>query len=269
VLFAWRSFECYPIVAKVAGATPVQVPLTAEFEHDFDAMAAAVTERTRLIFVCNPNNPTGASIPPAKIEAFLAAVPSDVVVVLDEAYFEFNRDENGQPMPPEGGGISFVKSHPNVAVTRTFSKAFGLAGARLGYIIARPELQEQLSKVRVPFSVNSLAQAAALASLDAADELLARTGGVIAERDRVRAALQAVGYQIPPSWANYLYFPLGERSGEFAAAAAEAGLLLRAYGADGVRASVGDPDENDAFIAWAVSPAARELAGLGAEATIG
>ncbi len=258
VIFAWRSFEAYPVVTQVGGATPVKVPLTADHGHDLDAMLAAITDRTRLIFVCNPNNPTGNALTKAELERFLDAVPSDVLVALDEAYFEYNRSD--------ADGVALFRGRPNVVVLRTFSKAYGLAGIRVGYAVADPAVVTALSKVHIAFAVNAVAQAAAIASLAASGELLARTDGVVAERNRVRDALLAAGYEVPESAANFVYLPLGTRSGAFGAASAEAGVLLRPYGDDGVRITIGDPAENDAFLAFATSTEARSIANVAVRA---
>lgn len=254
VLYAWRSFEAYPVVTKVAGATPVPVPLTPDHGHDLDAMLAAITDRTRLIFVCNPNNPTGTALGRDELERFLDAVPAHVVVALDEAYYEYNRSGVD--------GIALARGRRNVVVLRTFSKAYGLAGIRVGYAVADPAIITALAKVHIPFSVNSVAQAAAIACLDARDELLHRTHTVVAERDRVRDALRAAGYEVPVTEANFVWLPLGDRSVAYGEASAEAGVLIRPYGTDGVRITIGDAHENDAFLAFATSAAALELAGL-------
>lgn len=243
VVFAWRSFEAYPIIARVAGATPVPVPLTADHRHDLDAMAAAVTDRTRVVFVCNPNNPTGTVVSEAEFEEFLAKVPADVVIALDEAYFEYNR----QPGLPDGSRL--FRRHPNVAVLRTFSKAYGLAGIRAGYMLADPELVTAVNKVLIPFSVSSLAQVAAITSLRADDELLARTDGVVKERDRVRNALLDAGHEVPASDANFLWIPAGDAAAALAEKCAEAGVLVRTFPGAGIRVTVTTPDENDAFLA--------------------
>ncbi|MET9489314.1 histidinol-phosphate transaminase [Nocardia sp. NPDC006630] len=248
VLFAWRSFEAYPIVAQVAGAKAVQVPLDGEYAHDLDALAAAVTPNTRVVIVCNPNNPTGTALGAAAITRFLDAVPADVLVVLDEAYYEYMRLDD-QP-----NGVELGRDRPNVLVLRTFSKAYGLAGLRVGYAVGAPEVITALMKVHIPFSVNRVAQAAAIASLEARHELLERTDAVVAERDRIRDALLAVGYQVPVSSSNFVWLPLGARSAEYGEASAEAGVLIRPYGADGVRVTAGDPHENDLFLSFATAP---------------
>lgn len=247
VVFAWRSFEAYPIITKVAGATPVEVPLTPDHVHDLDAMLAAITDRTRVVFVCNPNNPSGTVVGRSKLEAFIDAVPAHVLVVLDEAYFEYSRDASDHV-----DGVELARGRANVLVLRTFSKAYGLAGLRVGYAVGDPKIITALGKVRIAFAVNTVAQRAAIASLEASDELLARTDTVIAERERVRDGLIAAGYDVTPSESNFIWLPMAERSPGFAAAAAEAGVILRAYGNDGVRVTIGDPHENDAFLKFAL-----------------
>jgi histidinol-phosphate aminotransferase len=244
VLFGWRSFEIYPLQVRTAGATPVQVPLT-DYTFDLDAMLAAITDRTRLIFVCNPNNPTSTVVDPDALARFVAAVPSHILIALDEAYVEYIRDG----MLPDSFGL--VRAHSNVVVLRTFSKAYGLAGLRIGYAVGDPDIITALGKVYVPFTATSISQAAAVASLDAADELLARTDAVVAERARVTAALRDAGYTVPPSQANFVWLPLAERTLDFVNSAADNRLLVRPYGQDGVRVTVAAAHENDAFIEFA------------------
>ncbi|MFF8770035.1 histidinol-phosphate transaminase [Kitasatospora sp. NPDC015120] len=244
VIFAWRSFEAYPIITQVAGATPVPVPLTAGGDHDLDAMLAAVTERTRLIFVCNPNNPTGNVIHRAELERFLDAVPADVLIVVDEAYIEFIRD------PEVPNGIDLYRDRPNVCVLRTFSKAYGLAGMRVGFAIAHEPVAAALRKTAVPFGVTQLAQDAAVASLRAEDALMVRVDALVEERNRVVAGLRAQGWEIPDSQANFVWLELGERSQEFAAACAEAGVIVRPF-PEGVRISIGEVEGNSIFLAVA------------------
>ncbi|RMI34453.1 histidinol-phosphate transaminase [Nocardia stercoris] len=248
VVFAWRSFEAYPIVTRVGNATAVQVPLTADHTHDLTAMAAAITEHTKLIFVCNPNNPTGTLVGEAELTAFLDAVPEHILIVLDEAYFEYVRRED------RTNGVELGRGRPNVVVLRTFSKAYGLAGLRVGYAVGEPEIITALLKVHVPFSVNRLAQAAAVASLEVESELLERTDHVVAERDRMAAALRAAGYEVSASEANFVWLPLGAASAAFGEASAAAGVLVRPYGTDGVRVTAGTAAENDLFLAFASAP---------------
>jgi histidinol-phosphate aminotransferase len=241
VVYAWRSFEAYPIIVQISGAASVQVPLRDEV-HDLDAMAAAVTERTRLLFVCNPNNPTGTAVRRDAIARLLDRVPADVLVVLDEAYREFVRD------PDVPDGLDFYRERPNVAVLRTFSKAYGLAGLRVGFAIAPEPVADALRKTAVPFGVNGVAQAAAVASLAAEGELLERCGAVAAERERVRAALVEQGWPVPESQANFVWLRLGDRTVDFAAACEEAGVTVRPFPGEGVRATVGEPEANDILV---------------------
>jgi histidinol-phosphate aminotransferase len=241
VLYAWRSFEAYPYLADLAGATSVQVPLRGE-RHDLDAMAAAITEATRLIFVCTPNNPTGTVVTSAELGAFLDQVPGDCLVVLDEAYAEYVRD------PAVSDGIEMYRGRPNVAVLRTFSKAYGLAGLRVGFLIGSQEVAAAARKTMLTFSVNAVAQAAAVASLAAEAELLDRVDLVVAERDRVRAALIETGWVVPPTEANFVWLRLGEQTLDFADACDRAGLSVRPFAGEGVRVSVGEQAANDLFI---------------------
>src|SRR6478735_5204175 len=207
VVFAWRSFEAYPIVAQLAGAEPVMVGLDADARHRLDAMAAAITDHTRVVLVCTPNNPTGPCVHEKELEAFLDKVPSDVIVVVG-----------------------------------TFSKAYGLAGLRVGYAVAHPPVAAAIRKTATPFGVNSLAQVAAIASLDAFDELAERVATIVAERDRVVLALGDQGWKLPRSDANFVWFPLGSDSAAFSEACQEAGLMVRQYGDDGVRVTIGEAD---------------------------
>ena len=242
VVFAWRSFEAYPIVTQLAGAKPVMVGLDERARHRLDAMFSAITDRTRVVLVCTPNNPTGPCVHQAELEAFLDKVPSDVIVVVDEAYVEFVRD------PEAVRGLDVWRHRPNVVVLRTFSKAYGLAGLRVGYAVAHPPVAAALRKTATPFGVNSVAQVAAIASLDAFDELNARVESLVAERDRVVRALGDQGWKLPQSDANFVWFPLGADSTAFSQACAEAGLTVRQYGDDGVRVTIGEVDANSRLI---------------------
>ncbi len=242
VVHAWRSFEAYPIVIALAGATSVPVPLTTDFRHDLDAMAAAITDRTQVVLVCTPNNPTGASVTHTELVAFLAKVPAHVAVVVDEAYLEFV--DGDDPVD----GIALRREHPNVIVLRTFSKAYGLAGLRVGYAVAAEPIATALRKTATPFGVNLLAQAAAVASLAAKGELDERVQRIVAERTRVVDGLRAAGWDVPETQANFVWFPLGGQTTAFVAACDEAGLAVRPYGTDGVRVSIGEPEANDRLI---------------------
>ncbi len=243
VVYAWRSFEAYPIVVQISGARSVTVPLTADEHHDLDGMLAAVTPLTRLVLVCSPNNPTGTAVRRAELEAFLDAVPGDVLVVIDEAYREFVRDA-GVP-----DALDMYRGRANVAVLRTFSKAYGLAGLRVGYAVAHERVADALRKTAVPFGVNGLAQVAATASLSAEAELLERVDALVVERSRVLAALRESGWSsVPDSQANFVWLRLGARTAEFAAACESAGVVVRPFAGEGARVTIGEREANDLFL---------------------
>jgi histidinol-phosphate aminotransferase len=251
VIFAWRSFELYPIVSVLGGATAVPVPLGPGFRHDLDAMAAAITDRTRLIFVCSPNNPTSTAVTRAELVAFLDQVPAHILVVLDEAYVEFVRD------PAVADGVALLAQYPNLVVLRTFSKAYGLAGLRVGYAVAgETAVATALRSTQVPFVITQVSQDAAIASLEpeAERQLLARVDEVVGERTRVLQQLRAFGYDVPSSEANFVWLPLGERSLEWAALCQERKIIVRPFAGDGVRVTVSNREENDRLL-----EAAREL----------
>lgn len=244
VVFAWRSFEAYPSLVRIAGATPVMVPLDVGHRHDLDAMLAAITPRTRLIFVCNPNNPTGTVVGPAELERFVAAVPRDVLVVIDEAYVHFDRSEYFAD-PDRGAGLELFRRYPHVAVLHTFSKAYGLAGLRIGYAIAPAEIAARQRKAAVPFGVTDLAQAAAVASLDAEDELAVRIAEVVAERERLQHVLTAAGWPAVASEANFVWVPAGDRATELDGLLHAGGVVARTFPGEGVRISAGSAADID------------------------
>jgi histidinol-phosphate aminotransferase len=241
VLYGWPSFEAYPILTMQAGATSVQVPLSAH-RYDLDAMADALTDRTRVVFVCNPNNPTGTTVDRDDIERLLDRVPSDRLVVLDEAYREF------VTAPGFPDGLELLAGRDNVCVMRTFSKAYGLAALRVGYAMAHESVISALRKVRVPFEVNALAQVAAVASLAADDEMRARVGGVIAERHRVYEAIVDLGLPVVASEANFLWLPIPEQAAVLGEYSERAGVVLRPFPDVGVRVTIGSVTENDRLL---------------------
>jgi histidinol-phosphate aminotransferase len=243
-VYAWRSFEAYPPLADLAALTSVRVPLGDE-THDLAAMAAAITPRTRLILVCNPNNPTGTVVRERELTEFLDQVPADCLVILDEAYREYIRDAD----VPDG--VRLYRDRPNVAVLRTFSKAYGLAGLRVGFLIGHEPVAGAIRKTMLPFTVNAIAQAAAVASLEAEDELLERVEAVVKERDRVREALRGDGWSVPATEANFVWLSLGEHTAAFAQACDEAAISIRPFAGEGARISIGTPAANDAFLAAA------------------
>lgn len=242
VVFAWRAFEAYPIVTAVAGGNAVKVPLTGGHVHDVDAMVAALTPRTRAVLLCNPNNPTSTAVGEAELKRLADAVPEDVLLVVDEAYREYV----DPALVPDA--FALFGDRPNVAVLRTFSKAYALAGLRVGYCLASPDVAKVVRTCQVPFSVSGLAQAAAIAALQQGEEVARRAALTVAERDRVAAALRDAGYEVPVSQANFVWLPLGERSADFALHCAEANVLVRPFAGEGVRVTTGLPEENDAFL---------------------
>lgn len=242
VVYAWRSFEAYPIAVQLTGATSVRVPLTDEARHDFKAMEAAITERTKVVLVCSPNNPTGPVVRRDELLAFLDAVPSNVLVVLDEAYCEFVR------VPDVAKGIEIYRDRPNVVVMRTFSKAYGLAGFRVGYAIGHPPVISAIRKCALPFGVSHVAQAAAIASLKVEDELLERVDALVVERTRVVQELRAAGWDVPETETNFVWLTLGEDTLAFSEAVQAEGVSIRPFAGEGARITVGEREANDLFL---------------------
>lgn len=243
VVYSWRSFEAYPGLVTVAGATSVQVPNRADHGHDLDALAAAVTDRTRVVIVCTPNNPTGVIVTRAEFEAFMAKVPADLLVLLDEAYIEFVRTE------PTGPGASvdgrdLLGRYPNLVILRTFSKAYGLAGLRVGYAIGPTAILDAARATITPLSVTAASTTGALASLEPAAEaeLRDRVQAIAERRDRVRAALVAQGWPVPVAQGNFIWLPAGERTAEIAERLFDAGLVTRAFPPEGIRISIGEEE---------------------------
>ncbi|MFV2103014.1 histidinol-phosphate transaminase [Micromonospora sp. LOL_024] len=260
VVHAWRSFEYYPILAGQMGICSERVPL-ADDAHDLTAMADRITATTRLVVICNPNNPTGTLIGLDRLRAFLDRTPPTCLVALDEAYFEYVDEPVGT------GGLGLCDTYPNLVVLRTFSKAYGLAGLRIGYLIGAPRIVASLRELSLPYAVSGPAQHAAVAALGIEEVLLARVRETIAERTRVRAALMADGFAVPASQANFVWLGLGEDAGPFGRWCARTGIELRAFDGDGIRVSIGSPSDNDALLAaahqWRV-PDAPELLTTGA-----
>lgn len=249
VIYAWRSFEAYPILVGIMGARSVQVPNLPDGAHDLDAMAAAVTDRTRLILVCTPNNPTGPAVTESQIRSFLAKVPATVPVVIDEAYFEFCAASSiPEGEEPPLNGLDIYRDYPNVIILRTFSKAQGLAGLRVGYSISHPQITRHLRVAATPFAVSALAERAAVASIEHQEAVMARVRYIVAERERVTARLRELGYEFPSTYANFVWLPLGERTGEFVDLMNRNALSVRAFGSEGVRVSIGEVEANDRFL---------------------
>ncbi|MFI1157038.1 histidinol-phosphate transaminase [Streptomyces sioyaensis] len=254
VIYARPSFDAYRLVVNSAGATPVEVPLK-EHRHDLSRMRESITPRTRALVLCNPHNPTGTAIGTADMLSFLREVPEHVVIVLDEAYHEFARGQDTLNGPEAYHDI------PHMVVLRSFSKAYGLAGLRIGYALASRDVAHTLRNRLLPFSVSTIAEAAARAALARRPEVLRQVDRVIAERGRLAEGLRHQGWDVTPSAANFCWLPLGSRSSAFAAAAARQGILVRAVGEEGVRITVGEPQATDALLRCAAQFAA-ESAGL-------
>jgi histidinol-phosphate aminotransferase len=242
VVYAWRAFEAYPIAVGLTGARDVRVPLDAAARHDLPAMLEAITPQTKAVLICTPNNPTGPSVHRDELVAFLDAVPPQVLVVVDEAYKEFVDD------PETVDALELTRGRDNVVVLRTFSKAYGLAGLRVGYAIGPEPVIEAVRKCALPFGVSHVAQMAALASLEAEGELLERVRALRVERARVREGLLAQGWQIPDAQGNFVWFPLGDDAVPFADACARAGVSVRPFDGDGVRVSIGEREANDILL---------------------
>lgn len=245
VVFSQYAFAVYPLVTQAIGATGVSVPAK-DYGHDLDAMAAAVTERTKLVFVANPNNPTGTVHGAGAIEAFLDRIPARVLVVLDEAYCEYLQGEGYVD------GLSLLERYPNLIVTRTFSKAWGLASLRVGYSISSPEIANVLNRVRQPLNVDSLALAAATAVLSDEDYLQRSREVNALGMKQLEAAFGGMGLDYIPSAGNFIAVDVGEQAADINQLLLEQGVIVRPIAGYGMprhlRVSIGLPEENDRFI---------------------
>jgi histidinol-phosphate aminotransferase len=244
VVYAWRSFEAYPLLVSAAGATSVQVANSADHRHDLAAMSAAITVATRVVIVCSPNNPTSTVVTDAEFREFMAEVPGNVLVVLDEAYREFVTDAEAVR------GETLLGEYPNLVLLRTFSKAYGLAGLRIGYAIGPEYVLHAARAVAIPLSVTELAQRAAIASLDHEDELLQRVGRINRVRDRIVAGLYEQGWQVPAPSGNFVWLPTGAVTNWAAEVFRRHGIVVRALG-DGLRVSVGEEESVDNLLSAA------------------
>lgn len=241
VVHAWRSYEAYPILIALAGAESLPVPLDPAHRHDLDAMGQAVTGRTSMVLLCNPNNPTGTVLETAELTAFLDRIPRHVLVVLDEAYREFAEAETD--------ARHLLESHPNLVVLRTFSKAYGLAGARAGYLLTGGGIAANIRAVAPPFGLSSLAEAGAVAAWSDNAHLDATVSGVVAERAHLHGGLLARGLPVPPSGGNFIWIPAGSRSLELEAACVARGVSVRAFPGSGVRVTISVREASDAVLA--------------------
>jgi histidinol-phosphate aminotransferase len=243
VVYAWRSFEAYPIAVQLTGATGVPVPLASGAVHDLEAMRRAVTQNTKVIMLCTPNNPTGPALQHQEVIDFIDSVPDHIMIVLDEAYVEFITDPQGLR------GLDALAGRPNVVVLRTFSKAYGLAGFRVGYCVADPQVAAAVRAVALPFGVSIAAQAAVIASLDAEPLLLDRVAELVKARDALAFGLRDLGFDIPDAQGNFVWLPGGPHTEAYTAAFARSGVAVRQYASggdgDGLRITVGEPAANE------------------------
>jgi len=257
VVYAWRSFEAYPTLVATAGATSVQVPNTEDHRHDLTALADAITERTRLVIVCSPNNPTSTTVTRSEFLEFMALVPSDVLVVLDEAYFEFVTD------PDAIDGATVIHDYPNLVLLRTFSKAYGLAGLRIGYAIGPEYVMDAARAVAIPLSVTEPAQRAAIASLELEAELLERVAALVTVRDEIVTGLEELGWSIPTPQGNFVWLATGDNTAAAAEVFADHGIIVRPLG-EGLRVSVGERESVEKLLS-----AASKVVGMQPTASAG
>jgi histidinol-phosphate aminotransferase len=249
LVYAWPSFSIYPHLAAASGARAIEVPVDAEHRHDLEAMLKEVTVATRLVIVCNPNNPTSTALPLDEVAAFIADVPRHVCVILDEAYVEFSL------LQDPDDSLALLDKHPNLVLLRTFSKVYGLCGLRVGYGLAgSEEFRTAVDQVRQPFFCNAAAQAAALEALNHQDEVARRVERNLAERIGLEEGLRELGIEPAESHANFVWFDLGEGREEpdIVRGLAQRGVLVRAgasLGRDGaLRVTVGTQAENERFL---------------------
>lgn len=245
VIYPWRSFEAYPICVGLAGAQSIQIPNKADGSHNLAGIAAAVTSKTKIILLCSPNNPTGPALTTQEVRSFLASIPSNILVILDEAYYEFclaSPLEAAEEAPVDG--LKLYRNYPNLILLRTFSKAQGLAGLRVGYSISTPAITQHLRTTATPFAVTALAQEAALASIKEHRAVMSRVEELVAERQKMQAALAELGWWTPASKANFIWLALGQHTAAFMQEAENQALALRGFDQEGVRVSIGEKEAN-------------------------
>jgi histidinol-phosphate aminotransferase len=247
LVYAWPSFSVYPHLAAASGARAIEVPLDDAHRHDLDAMATEITGATRLVIVCNPNNPTSTALPLDAVAAFVERVPRHIAVILDEAYVEFSLLQD-----PEDS-VELLGKHPNLVLLRTFSKIYGLCGLRVGYALCGSEtFRTAVDQVRQPFFCNVAAQAAAIEALKHQDEVARRVERNLAERMSLVVELEALELSVAESHANFVWFDVGENEPEIVKELGRRGVLVRAGGALGrpgaLRVTVGTQAENERLI---------------------
>jgi histidinol-phosphate aminotransferase len=243
VLYAWPGFDAYPLLVAMCGATSVRLSLTASGGHDLDAFRDRVSTRTRVVILCSPHNPTGTVIDHEQLHGFLDALPNHVVVVLDEAYVEFDRGCDPPGLP------EVLRNHGNTVVLRTFSKAYGLAGLRAGYAVGPRQVMATVRKTALPFGVTHMAEQAAIRSIRSEAELRGRLATVVVAREELTIGLRELGLPVLPSRANFVWLPLTSAAEPFARASATAGVKVRACPGHGVRISVGDAEAHKVLLA--------------------
>lgn len=239
--YGWRNFDAYPLLAGMAAARPIEIPLLPGGYQDLTALAKASADADAVI-VCNPHNPTGRFVPAPELREFLALVPTDTMVVLDEAYIEFV-DAGERP-----DAADWVHEFPNLLVLRTFSKAYGLADMRVGYGMTSPRLARRINRFQLPFSMSSLSAVAVDAALREQDELIRRVDFIVRERERVSRGLSRAGWNVLPSQTNFLWFDEPEHTRDIREALERNGVLARYYEGEGVRLTIGETDANDVVL---------------------
>ncbi len=242
-VYGWPSFVVYRLATSIAGSRSIEVPLDKNHRHDLPAMLDRIDESTTVVYVCNPNNPTGTVVSSAALSEFISAVPPDVAVLIDEAYHEYATDTSYH------SALELVPNHPNLIVSRTFSKIYGLASLRVGYGVAHPAVLAELRKAQAPFSVTDLGQVAAVASLSESAEIDSRGLANRAGREMIEATLSRMGIEYVPSQANFVYFRLGAEPATVTEAFLRHAVILRPFSGGWIRVSVGTEVEIQAFIA--------------------
>ena len=242
VVYSWRSFEAYPGLVAVAGATSVPVPNTLDDRHDLSAMLGAISERTRIVIVCSPNNPTGSIVTAGEFADFMAAVPTNILVILDEAYVEFVTDVSAV------NGRELSGRYSNLVVARTFSKAYGLAGLRIGYAVGPEYILDAARTTSIPLSVTEAAQRAALVSLDHETVVLERVHRLAMLRDEVWRSLLDQGWSVPPPQGNFVWLATGDSTAAAAELFAAAGIVVRPFAGEGIRVSIGEAQSVDKLL---------------------
>ena len=243
IVYAWPSFSLYPIATRTSGSDAIEVPVDAAHRHDLDAMLSAIRDDTTVVFVCNPNNPTGTHVPFSDLVGFIDSLDPGVLVIVDEAYHEFATAAD------HASAVPLAATRPNVAVTRTFSKAFGLAGLRVGYVVADPEVLDGIRRIQIPFTVTSPAMAGAIEALKHPNEVTERVARIVAGRDLLTREMQERGFAVAPSEANFVYVDLGDRVDEIVEGLLHQGVIVRVVPPVGfVRISIGSPSDTERLL---------------------